>query len=294
MSFVQPVEERALLIGVKTAQVRSGFARMQLLELGGLVRNLGMQVLESFMMNLQIPDSRYFLGTGKVAEISEKIQACNVELVIFDHPLTPSQQRNLEKEWGLPVIDRHEVILEIFARRASTREAILQVALARMQYSLPRLTRAWTHLSRQRGGARGNRGKGETQLETDRRLVLDRIAQLKRKINQVASQRNERRKKREYLPLVSITGYTNAGKSSLLNTLCKTEQFSANKLFVTLDPATRSCIFPGGKKILLTDTVGFIRGLPHDLIDAFRSTLEEVLVADSDYSSYCGYFQSSG
>ena len=180
------------------------------------------------------------------------------------------------------MIDRREVILDIFADRASTREAVLQVALARMQYSLPRLTRAWTHLSRQRGGARGTRGKGETQLETDRRLVLSRIAHLKRDMSKVREQRDVRRKKRleRPVPSVSLVGYTNTGKSSLLNAISGSEVLVENKLFATLDPTTRRIEQPGGREFLMTDTVGFIRKLPHDLVDAFRSTLEEAVLSD--------------
>lgn len=251
-------------------------------ELEGLVRSLGIKVAASLVAALREPHARWLLGKGKVDEIAEIIDTDGIDLVVFDVDLSPAQQRNLEKEWNTAVIDRREVILDIFADRASTREAVIQVALARMHYSLPRLTRAWVHLSRQRGGARGNRGKGETQLETDRRLVLDKIAHLKRSLVRVRDQREVRRKKRleRPVPSVSLVGYTNAGKSSLLNALSGSAVYVENKLFATLDPTTRRIEMTGGREILLTDTVGFIRKLPHDLVDAFRSTLEEAVLAD--------------
>jgi GTPase len=202
-------------------------------------------------------------------------------VIVFDEALSPAQQRNWEELSGLAVIDRQEVILEIFADRAHTREAILQVALARMEYSLPRLTRAWTHLSRQRGkGAMG--GEGETQLEQDRRIVRDRIAHLKEELRNVVQQRDVQRRKRQRVPVptCAIVGYTNAGKSTLLNTLTGAEVLAANKLFATLDPTTRQLVLRGNQKLLVTDTVGFIRRLPHGLVEAFKATLEEVIVAD--------------
>ena len=199
-----------------------------------------------------------------------------------DDALTPAQQRNWEKESQLCVIDRQEVILDIFARRAQTREAVVQVGLARMVYSLPRLTRAWTHLSRQRGGNSKMRGQGETQLEADQRIVRDRIASLKRRLEMIRSQRRTQRKRRmkKPLPSAAFVGYTNAGKSSLLNCVTGADIGTGNKLFTTLDPTTRQVILPSGKKLLLTDTVGFVRKLPHNLIEAFKATLEEAVVAD--------------
>ncbi len=274
--------ENALLIGImiKTESRQEAGAHVD--ELARLVRSLGIKTAVSLVINLREPHPRWLLGKGKVDEIARSLHADHIDLVVFDVDLSPAQQRNLEKEWNTAVIDRREVILDIFADRALTREAVLQVALARMQYSLPRLTRAWTHLSRQRGGSRGNRGKGETQLETDRRLVLDKIAQLKRKLIKLKEQREVRRRKRmdKPIPSVSLVGYTNAGKSSLLNAICGSDVYVRNKLFATLDPTTRRMKMIGGREILLTDTVGFIRKLPHDLIDAFRSTLEEATLAD--------------
>ena len=203
------------------------------------------------------------------------------DVIVIDEELSPAQQRNWEEESGLAVIDRQEVILEIFADRAQTREAVLQVALARMEYSLPRLTRAWTHLSRQRGkGSMG--GEGETQLENDRRTVRDRITRLKAELVQVISQRSTQRRKRQRTPVpgAAIVGYTNAGKSSLLNQLTGAAVLAVDKLFATLDPTTRQLELPDGRKLLVTDTVGFIRRLPHRLVEAFKATLEEVVVAD--------------
>lgn len=274
--------ERALLIGVRESGETKESAEAHLEELDGLVRSLGIPVIRTVMVNLREIHPRWLLGRGKVDEISDAIADEQADLVVFDSDLAPAQQRNLEHEWNIAVIDRREVILDIFADRASTREAVLQVALARMQYSLPRLTRAWTHLSRQRGGARGTRGKGETQLETDRRLVLNKIAGLKKDLAKVRGQRDVRRKKRmeRPVPSVSLVGYTNAGKSSVLNAVTGADVLVENKLFATLDPTTRRVELAGGREFLMTDTVGFIRKLPHDLVDAFRSTLEEAVLAD--------------
>ena len=274
--------ERALLVGIRESGENRETAEAHLDELDGLVKSLGIPVMASELVTLRELHPRWLLGRGKVEELGGTIIEEQADLVVFDSDLSPAQQRNLESEWNVAVIDRREVILDIFADRASTREAVLQVALARMQYSLPRLTRAWTHLSRQRGGARGTRGKGETQLETDRRLVLNKIANLKKELIQVRDQREVRRKKRmeRPVPSVSLVGYTNAGKSSLLNALSGADVLVEDKLFATLDPTTRRVELPGGREILMTDTVGFIRKLPHDLVDAFRSTLEEALLAD--------------
>lgn len=201
---------------------------------------------------------------------------------MFDDDLSPSQQRNWEELTDGCVIDRHEIILDIFAEHATSRESVLQVALARAEYSLPRLTRAWTHLSRQRGGRQGTRGEGEMQLEVDRRIVLRKIARFKRELTELARQRALRRSRRESIPVpdAAIVGYTNAGKSSLLNALTGANVEVADELFKTLDATTRRLAIPNGLDLLLTDTVGFIRKLPHDLVDAFKSTLEEARLAD--------------
>jgi GTP-binding protein HflX len=273
--------DRAYLVGVQTDKMAEGEGAELLLELKELVENLRIAVTRSTLVNLRRPTPALLLGSGKAQELIDEAKADGADVIVFDEALSPAQQRNWEELSGLAVIDRQEVILEIFADRAHTREAILQVALARMEYSLPRLTRAWTHLSRQRGkGAMG--GEGETQLEQDRRIVRDRIAHLKEELRKVVSQRDVQRRKRQRVPIptCAIVGYTNAGKSTLLNTLTGAQVLAADKLFATLDPTTRQLVLRGNQKLLVTDTVGFIRRLPHGLVEAFKATLEEVVVAD--------------
>jgi GTPase len=273
--------ERAFLVGVQTESMSAGEGAELLLELKELVENLRISVTRTTLVNLRRATPALLLGSGKAAELIEQAKADGADVIVFDEALSPAQQRNWEEMSGLAVIDRQEVILEIFADRAHTREAILQVALARMEYSLPRLTRAWTHLSRQRGkGALG--GEGETQLEQDRRIVRDRIAHLKEELANVVQQRDVQRRRRQRVPVptCAIVGYTNAGKSTLLNTLTGAEVLAADKLFATLDPTTRQLVLRGNQKLLVTDTVGFIRRLPHGLVEAFKATLEEVVVAD--------------
>jgi GTP-binding protein HflX len=276
-----PKAQRAFLVGVQTPEMPDGEAEELLSELTELVENLGLFVARTTLVKLRSPSPALFLGKGKAQELVVMAKADGAEVIVFDSALTPGQQRNWEEIAGIAVIDRQEVILEVFADRAHTREAVLQVALARMEYSLPRLTRAWTHLSRQRGkGAMG--GEGETQLEQDRRVVRDRITHLKSELASVVRQRSVQRTRRVRVPLptASIVGYTNAGKSSLLNRLTGSDVLVENKLFATLDPTTRQLVLPGNQKLLLTDTVGFIRRLPHGLVEAFKATLEEVLVAE--------------
>jgi GTP-binding protein HflX len=262
--------------------MRAGEAEALLGELRELVENLHIEVAGAVLVRLRETNPHFLVGTGKAAELIARAKELGAEVVVFDDDLGPAQQRNWEEESKLCVIDRREVILDIFAKRAQTREAILQVGLARMEYSLPRLKRAWTHLSRQRGGGTGARGQGETQLETDRRIVRDRIAAFRRELAAVVQHRDVQRRKRSRVPLptAAIVGYTNAGKSSLLNRLTGAGTLVEDKLFATLDPTTRQLTLPGGQFLLLTDTVGFIRRLPHDLVDAFKATLEEVVVAD--------------
>ena len=274
--------KNAFLVGVKESTQGIDKASEHLTELGELVNTMGLDITGECMVNLRSENTRYYIGSGKVEEITDLAKNKKSECIVVDFELSPSQQRNWEKFSGLCVIDRREVILDIFAARATTREAVIQVALARMQYSLPRLKRAWTHLSRQRGGMKGTRGEGEKQLEADRRMVLNRITQLKKELKEVAKHRNIQRSKRENnpIPLAAIVGYTNAGKSSLLNLLSGADVFVEDKLFATLDPTTRIVSLPEKQKVLLTDTVGLIRKLPHNLIEAFKSTLEEALVAD--------------
>jgi GTP-binding protein HflX len=276
-----PKAQRAFLVGVQTQEMPAGEGEELLAELTELVENLGLAVVRSTLVRLRTPNSGLYLGKGKAEELTALAKEDGAEVIVFDSALSPAQQRNWEELAGMAVIDRQEVILEVFADRAHTREAVLQVALARMEYSLPRLTRAWTHLSRQRGkGAMG--GEGETQLEQDRRVVRNRIAHLKEELAQVVRQRAVQRTRRVRVPLptASIVGYTNAGKSSLLNRLTGSHVLAENKLFATLDPTTRQLVLKGNQKLLLTDTVGFIRRLPHGLVEAFKATLEEVLVAD--------------
>ena len=275
--------ESSLLIGIQDERESFETAQSHLKELSSLADTMGIPAVETMMVRLRQTNARYLIGTGKMEEIQETALDCRADLIIFDYDLSPSQQRNLERDMNITVIDREEVILDIFAERASTREAVLQVALARMQYSLPRLTRAWTHLSRQRGGAKGNRGKGETQLESDRRMVLNKISSLKKELAQVRKNRETQRKKRRArpVPTLSIVGYTNAGKSSILNLMTNADVLVEDKLFATLDPTSRRIVLHGGREIVITDTVGFIRKLPHRLIEAFKSTLEEAVLSDA-------------
>lgn len=275
--------ERAFLVGIQTPEMSAREGEELLAELAELVRSLEIGVVGSLLVNLREPKARFLVGGGKTEEILAKVKELKADAIVFDEELTPAQQRNWEKESKLCVIDRQEVIIDIFGNRAQTKEATLQVDLARMEYSLPRLKRAWTHLSRQRGGG-GTvvRGQGETQLEADRRLVQTRIAKLKRELAEVRQHREIQRKQRlrRPVPTAALVGYTNAGKSSLLNALTGAEVLVEDKLFATLDPTTRQFHLPDGQKVLLTDTVGFVRRLPHKLVDAFRATLEEALLAD--------------
>lgn len=251
-------------------------------ELSGLLNTLGVGEAHRIEVEVREYRPRYLVGSGKADEIIAAAAEHEADLIVFDNELSPSQQRNWEQRAERSTLDRQEVILEIFGRHAVTREARLQVELARMQYQLPRLTRAWTHLSRQRGGRRGTRGEGETQLEADRRTVLARIDTIRRKLSEVEQQRESRRKRRVGVPVPTgaIVGYTNAGKSSLLNRLSGSGVLVEDQLFATLDPTTRKVDLDNAAHVLLTDTVGFIRDLPHQLIDAFHSTLEETITAD--------------
>jgi GTP-binding protein HflX len=272
----------ALIVGLQYPSANARESEESLAELEDLVRNIGLVPKAKIIVKMKTPTPRLLVGTGKADEILSRAKDAEAAVVVFDDELSPSQQRNWEELTGLAVIDRQEVILEIFADRATTREAQLQVELARMEYSLPRLTRAWTHLSRQKGGNKGARGEGETQLELDRRKVLNKIAKAKKELKKVRDQRKVRRagRTKAEIPAGSIVGYTNAGKSSLLKALSGTDLYVENKLFATLDPTTRKIRLPGGGTALLTDTVGFIRKLPHQLIESFKATLEETVIAD--------------
>jgi len=274
--------ERAFLISVITRKDEEIRACSLLNELAELVENLGISVCGKEIVRTRKTLPGHILGKGKCEEIYNKVKALRCDVIIFDNEISPGQQRNWEELTKVLVIDRHEVILDVFADRAQTKEAVLQVRLARLEYSLPRLRRAWTHLDRQRGGGVTQRGEGEAQIELDQRMLRDKISSTKKEILQVSSRRATSRKKRRRIPLatIAIVGYTNAGKSTLLNCITGASVLSANKLFATLDPTSRKVKLPGGRTIILTDTVGFIRKLPHRLIDAFKATLEEAIVAD--------------
>ena len=274
--------EKAFLISCIDTESERPEADSLLDELDELTRNLGINVVGREVVRVRKTSPRFILGKGKVDEILEQLKELSADVLIFDNEITPAQQRNWETESKILVIDRHEIILDVFAERAQTKEAKLQVKLARLEYSLPRLRRAWTHLGRQRGGGVTQRGEGEAQIELDQRLVRDQISATRKEILQVAKQRNTGRSRRQKLPLptAAIVGYTNAGKSTLLNQLTGSDALSADKLFATLDPTSRRLKLPSGRILILTDTVGFIRKLPHRLVDSFKATLEETLVAD--------------
>ena len=274
--------EKAYLVAVILREEERANAESLLDELEELVSNLGIRIFCKKVVRVRKTFPGYLLGKGKFNEVIEDVGELGCDVIIFDNELSPSQQRNWEAESKVLVIDRQEIILDVFAARAQTKEAVLQVKLARLEYSLPRLRRAWTHLGRQRGGGVTQRGEGEAQIELDQRLVRDQISATKKEIKQVAKTRKTSRKKRLRIPLptVALVGYTNAGKSTLLNQVCNSDVLSADKLFATLDPTSRQSLLSNGEKIILTDTVGFIRKLPHRLVDAFRATLEETLVAN--------------
>lgn len=274
---------RAFLVGLQHPDEDEQTIASQLDELSELVCNLNMIPLAPEIVKVRSgAHVRYRIGSGKAAELAQLAQECEADVMVFDTDLTPSQQRNWERLFGGAVIGREEVILDIFADRASTREAVLQVELARLEYALPRLTRKWTHLSRQRGGGVSNRGQGEAQIETDRRLLRKRILQLKEELALVRKQRDTQRKSRIRRPVLqgAIVGYTNVGKSSLLRALTGADILVKDQLFATLDPTARKVQLPGSMEMVLTDTVGFVRKLPHQLIEAFKSTLEEAVLAD--------------
>ena len=246
-----------------------------------LVSSSGIRAVQTISCQKNVPNPKYFIGEGKLEEIQQTVNHYQAELVIFNHAISPGQERNLEQALGCRVIDRVELILDIFAQRARSYEGKLQVELAQLQHLSTRLIRGWTHLERQKGGI-GLRGPGETQLETDRRLIGKRIKTINSRLEKVRSQRHQGAKKRvkSAIPLVSLVGYTNAGKSTLFNRLTGADVYTANKLFATLDPTLRRCAVTPEVTVLLTDTVGFIRHIPHDLISAFHATLEETRHAD--------------
>jgi GTPase len=274
-------QERALLIGLEKDGVSKWDLRDSMEELRELANSAGAEVVDTITQKLSKPTAPYYIGKGKAELIKNSLQDRHVTSVIFDDELSPAQGRNLETLLARKVLDRTQLILDIFAQRARSREGRLQIELAQLQYLLPRLTRMWHHLSRQTGGI-GTRGPGETQLEVDRRRVQERIARLERELESVRKTRAVQRqgRKRHQWPVAAVVGYTNAGKSTLLNLLTGADVVAVNKLFATLDPTTRSFVLPNKQRVLLTDTVGFLRKLPHTLIESFKATLEEVSEAD--------------
>ena len=274
--------QRALLVGIYQEKAEEAEALDLIDELHELVSTLGIGIVGTITARVQKTNARYLTGTGKAKEIIDRAKELQADCIIFDNEISPMQQRAWEEDSGIAVIDRHEIILDIFDRRARSREARLQVDLARMAYSIPRLKRMWGHLDRQGGGGFAARGEGETQLEVDRRLARERIGRLRDELSEVRKQRATQRKERikDGLPHLAIVGYTNAGKSTLLNRLTGADVLAEDKLFATLDTTTRRFEMPDGQQALLTDSVGFIRRLPHDLVESFKATLEEALLAD--------------
>jgi GTP-binding protein HflX len=274
--------QKAFLVIILNSDDTEESSRNRVEELTSLALTMGVTVVDSTLIKIRKENSATLIGSGKVQELKEIVDNTEIDLFIFDNDLSPRIQRNLEETLDICVIDRTEVILQIFADRAATREATLQVELARLEYSLPRLTRKWTNLSRQRGGAKGNKGGGETQLELDRRLVQNKITQTKSELETVKKVRDNQRKNRidQNIPSVAIIGYTNSGKSSLLKKLSNSDIYVQNQLFATLDTTSKKIKMPSGREMIFTDTVGFVSNLPHTLIDAFKSTLEEATWAD--------------
>ncbi len=270
--------EKVVLVGVITATQNEEKAHEYLDELEFLTYTAGGEVIKRFTQRLDTPNPKTFIGTGKMEELTQFVEENEIGTVIFDDELTPAQQNNIEKILRIKILDRTTLILDIFAQRAQTSYARTQVELAQYQYLLPRLTGLWTHLERQRGGI-GMRGPGETEIETDRRIVRDRIALLKKKLETIDKQMATQRSNRGALVRVALIGYTNVGKSTLMNLISKSEVFAENKLFATLDTTVRKVVI-GNLPFLLSDTVGFIRKLPTQLIESFKSTLDEVRDAD--------------
>ena len=270
--------ERTVLVGLVTLRQNEAKVNEYLDELDFLARTAGAEPEKRFVQKLDYPNPRTYVGTGKLEEIRQYVEDNEIGLVIFDDDLSPKQVANIEKELKVKILDRTSLILDIFAKRAQTATARTQVELAQYQYLLPRLTRMWTHLERQRGGI-GMRGPGETQIETDRRIILDKISRLKEELKHIDRQKSIQRKNRGKMTRIALVGYTNVGKSTLMNLLSKSDVFAENKLFATLDTTVRKVIIDN-LPFLLTDTVGFIRKLPTHLVDSFKSTLDEVREAD--------------
>jgi GTPase len=274
----QPEQETAILVGIINQEQTDEMVTEYLNELSFLTETAGAEPLKIFTQKLDVPNPRTFVGSGKLAEIQEFAKEKEVSMIIFDDELTPTQVRNLEKTLECKVLDRTNLILDIFAARAKTAHAKTQVELAQYQYLLPRLTRMWTHLERQRGGI-GLRGPGETEIETDRRIIRDKIAKLKLQLQKIDKQMATQRQNRGQMVRVALVGYTNVGKSTIMNLISKSDVFAENKLFATLDTTVRKVVI-GNLPFLLSDTVGFIRKLPHHLVESFKSTLDELREAD--------------
>jgi GTP-binding protein HflX len=275
---VDAVEESCILVGVITSEIDEIIANEHLDELEFLAETAGAMTHTKFLQKLPYPNPRTYVGSGKLEEIKQYMKAMDIDMVIFDDELSPSQLRNIERELECKVLDRTILILDIFASRARTFHAKTQVELAQLQYMLPRLTRMWTHLERQKGGI-GLRGPGESQIETDRRIIQMRISLMKERLKDIDKQMSIQRGNRGQLVRVALVGYTNVGKSTLMNLLSKSEVFAENKLFATLDTTVRKVVIDN-MPMLLTDTVGFIRKLPQQLMESFKSTLDEVREAD--------------
>lgn len=273
-----PNEEACVLVGVISADITEAIAIEYINELSFLAETAGAVTSKKFMQRLPFPNPKTYVGKGKLEEIKEYIKATDIELVIFDDELSPSQLRNIERELECKVLDRPILILDIFASRASSFHSKTQVELAQLQYMLPRLTRMWTHLERQKGGI-GLRGPGESQIETDRRIIQMRISLMKERLQDIDKQMTIQRGNRGQLVRVALVGYTNVGKSTLMNLLAKSDVFAEDKLFATLDTTVRKVVIEN-LPFLLTDTVGFIRKLPQQLVESFKSTLDEVREAD--------------
>jgi GTP-binding protein HflX len=274
-------EERAFLIGIDDPNDGQWPISRSLAELGALAETAGAMVVGSGFQRRPQPDPAYYFGKGRAAELVTEKAATGFNVLVVDDELSPTQQRNLEQLLDCKVLDRSALIIDIFARHARTKEGRLQVELAQLEYHLPRLTRMWTHLSRTGGGI-GTRGPGESQLETDRRLIGERIRKVRDELEAVKRHRStaSRQRERKQVATVALVGYTNAGKSTLLNALSGAHVYAADMPFATLDPTSRQVTLPSGQRVVITDTVGFINKLPHDLVDAFRATLEEVVRAD--------------
>ena len=271
-------QEKAVLVGVMTPHVTDEQNKEYLEELEFLVTTAGGETVKTFTQKLQRPDRATFVGSGRLEDIKAFVIEEEIDMVVFDDELTPSQLRNIERELQVKILDRNNLILDIFANRAQTAQAKSQVELAQLQYLLPRLTRLWTHLERQKGGI-GMRGPGESQIETDRRLILDKISLLKDKLKLIDKQNETQRKNRTQMVRAALVGYTNVGKSTIMNMISKSDVFAENKLFATLDTTVRKVVIEN-VPFLLSDTVGFIRKLPHHLVECFKSTLDEVREAD--------------